>query len=311
MLVELNKFYIDNNFKIEKNFAYGIYNDRTLSIKEKGSYVKVTIGFNSQINREVGSLVSSKLRVLKTKIRALQHAITTNICIELIIYKSADFGYEFFYTLDEVYKILEQHIPAHKDICPICGQVKDGNSPFVKIKDTVVQAHEVCIDQLIKASTEVGNGIYKFNKLEFIKTLLICLLTFLVTTGSVAIASFYGLFSIVSAISGWGMYLIASIFISKMKISIKREQIILISIFSILTVISSIYFGSLIHIFRSIDNTSLDFVFKQYFLILSQNMETIGRFVIIDLILGLVFVVPLLINNFKQIKQSFKAIRKL
>ena len=311
MATELNKFYLDNNFKFDKNFAYGIYNERVLSIKEKGSYVKVSISFNSQISREVGSQVSLKLRELKMKLRALQHAITTNVCVELVIYKSADFLYEFTFVLDEVLKVLNQYVPAMVDICPICGQTKDASAPFVKIKDTVIQGHAHCIEQLVGASNNINAQASKFNTVEFFKTLLVCIITLLGIVGIISIASFYGLFIMVSSLSGYAMYFIASIFISKMKIQIKKEQIVLVSVFAILAVLASVYFGSVIHIYQSAENVSLSLVFKQYFLIIIQNMDTIGRYVIMDLVIGILFVLPNVIGNFKQLKQNYNAIRKL
>ena len=42
-----------------------------------------------------------------------------------------------------------------------------------------------------------------------------------------------------------------------------------------------------------------------------QNMDTLGKFVLIDLGIGLLFVVPTMINNFVQIKQRVNAIKKL
>ena len=47
------------------------------------------------------------------------------------------------------------------------------------------------------------------------------------------------------------------------------------------------------------------------FLLISQNMDTLGKFVLIDLGIGLLFVVPTMINNFVQIKQRVNAIKKL
>ena len=312
MLNELSKFCFENNFKVENNFAYGIYKDRTLSIVEKGSYVKVSVGFNSQISREVGMQVSTKLKELKEKHRALQHALTTNVCIELIVYKSADFGIEFHTVLQDALNILDQHIPAMVDVCPICGQVKPLDSPFVRIKDTVIQGHDHCIEQLVGASSQMGSDILlKFNKIEFFKTLLVALLVLLVVTGVVGIASYYGMFGMVSALAGWAVYLIVSVLLRKMNIQIGRTQIIIVSIFALLAVFASTYFGSIIHIFRSSENVTLKLVFEEYFLLISQNMDTLGKFVLIDLGIGLLFVVPTMINNFIQIKQRVNAIKKL
>ena len=314
MLKELNEFLIQNKFKIENNFAYGIYKDRTLSIKEKGSYVKVSVGFNSQIGREVGMQLSSKLKELKDTLRALQHAVTTNINLELIIYKSADFAYEFNNVLDETIKLLDQYVPSMVDVCPICGTVKTPDSPFVKIKDTVVQAHEFCIDHLINASNEMGaDALLKFDKVSFFKTLLSSLLVLLAVTLSVCIASYYGLYGIISALSGWICYFVMNIVLKKMNIQIKKDQIIIVSVASLLTLLLSFYFGSVIEIYRNINASGATFalIFKQYFTILGQNMDTLGKYVIINLAIGLLFITPTIIANFRQLKQTLNSITKL
>lgn len=310
----LNKFIIDNNFKIDNNFAYGIYKDRTLSIMERGNYVKVSISFNSQIGKEVGMQVSGKLKELKTKYRALQQGITTNVCVELIIYKSADFVEEFYVVLDESIKMLDQYIPAMVDVCPICGTVKTTDSPFVKIKDTVIQAHEFCIDHLIDASNKMGNeALLKFNKVEFLKTLLAAFIILLALVGSVCIASYYGLFGIISSLSGWISIFVINMVLKKMNIQIRKDQIIIVSIMSILTLLLSIYFGSIVEIYRNINASGATFaiIFKEYFTILIQNMDTLGKYVLLNLGMGLLFVIPTIIANFKQLKQAINSIKKL
>ena len=92
--MDLFKFYENNNFKIEKNFAYGIYRDRVMSFVFGGSYVKVTISFNVLPNQQQGQTLSLKIREIKQNHRALQNGLTTNVSQELIIYKSADFEKE-------------------------------------------------------------------------------------------------------------------------------------------------------------------------------------------------------------------------
>ena len=79
MALDLSKFYSDNNFKIESKYSYGIYKDRVISIIEKGTYAKVTIAFNVQLQREKGAQISAKMSEIKMKHRALQNALTTNV----------------------------------------------------------------------------------------------------------------------------------------------------------------------------------------------------------------------------------------
>lgn len=314
MTNELNKFLFDNKFKVDNKFAYGIYNDRTMSIKERGSYTKVSISFNTQINKETGMQISNKLKELKTKHRALQHAITTNVCVELVIYKSADFQEEFYVVLNDCLKLLDQHIPAMVDICPICGQIKQSNSPFVRIKDTVIQGHEHCIDQLIQASNQMGaNALLKFDKVNFIKTLLASMLVFLAILGCVCIASYYGMFGFVASLSGWITFFVVNIVLKKLNIQIKKDQIIIVSVVSLLTLFASVYFGSIVDIYRNVNASSDTFIliFKEYFTILSQNMDTLGKYVLIDLLIGLLFVIPTIIANFKQLTQTLNSIKKL
>ena len=49
MILNLDKFYQDNNFKVSKNVHYGIYRKRVISIVYANSLIKVTISFNTQL----------------------------------------------------------------------------------------------------------------------------------------------------------------------------------------------------------------------------------------------------------------------
>ena len=82
---------------------------------------------------------------------------------------------------------------------------------------------------------------------------------------------------------------------------------------SILTLLLSIYFGSIVEIYRNINASGATFaiIFKEYFTILIQNMDTLGKYVLLDLGMGLLFVIPTIIANFKQLKQAINSIKKL
>ena len=108
MGLDLRKLLVDNNFKFDKKLAYGIYRDRMISFLEKSSSMIVTINFSNQLSRENGQKISSKMSELKEKHRALQNALTTNLSVELKLYKSADIYIEVVEILDDVLNILDQ-----------------------------------------------------------------------------------------------------------------------------------------------------------------------------------------------------------
>ena len=202
--------------------------------------------------------------------------------------------------------------PAMVDICPICGHPKPSDSPFVKIRDTVIQGHIYCVDHLIEASEKMGSmKLLAFNKIEFLKSLLIAFLILLGVTGVIGISAYYGFFVMVASLSGWGSYLLMSLILTKAKVQVGKFQIIVVSVASVLTLFSSIYFGSVIHVFQSVENVDLVSVFKQYFLLLSNNMDTLGKYILINLLIGLGMLVPTIVNSFKQLHQSVNAIKKL
>lgn len=311
MALNLQKFYIDNNFKIEKDFAYGIYKDRTTSVVEKGSYVKINIGFSKPLERENGMQISRKMSELKAKHRVLQHALTTNVSLELILYKSADINAEFYPVLNEAIQILDEFHPANIEVCAICGQVMPSNSPFARIKDTVIQAHDACIEQLIVASNKMGKDLLiKFNKKAFLKTFFSGLLVLISIIALISLVSYFGGFGFISILSGWLFFIIFRIVLQKLKQPIRKQELNLSLIFTILASILSIYLGSLISISVSNDQGFIE-TFKYYFVIVSENFETLGRPLILYLVLSLILSCPTIIIGMKQISSKINAIKRL
>ena len=46
MGLNLNKFYFDNNFKVNGKETYGVYRKRVMSIKQNGNYINVMQNLN-------------------------------------------------------------------------------------------------------------------------------------------------------------------------------------------------------------------------------------------------------------------------
>lgn len=312
MSKDLTKLLVDNKFKVDKKLAYGVYRERVISFLEKNSQYKVTISFNKQLSREVGQKISDKMRELKEKHRALQHAFTTNVSLELIIYKSADVNVEMVYVLDDALNVLDALHPSNIENCPICGQVLPSNAPFLKIKDSVIQAHDPCIEQMILASNKMGNELlFKFDKKTFWKSLLFAILCMMVMVGSICLASFYGLFNYVSAIAGWGVIILFKFVLAKLKIPFKKQQLITITIVSVITLVLSLYFGSILDIFKLVENATLLDVFKNYFDILKNSFEGYTKLLLVDVGIGFTLLVAALFLNYKQLFDSKNLIKKL
>lgn len=312
MGLDLRKLIVDNNFKFDKKLAYGIYRERMVSFLEKSNFMIVTINFNRQLSRENGQQISVKMSELKTKHRALQNALTTNLSIELKLYKSADINVEIIEILDDVLSVLDNYHPSCIDCCPLCGQNMPSNSPFIKVRDSAIQAHEGCIEQMITASNQMGNELlFKFDKKSFLKSFLISILCMIGMIGLVSLASFYKLFGIVSAISGWGTLVIFRMILNRVKIPFKKHQLILITIVSIVTLFASLYFGSIIEIYKLLEDVTLGEVFVNYFKILKNSMDGYTKPLIIDVVLGVIFLGSSLFIYYRQMNMSKKLVKRL
>ena len=312
MGLDLRKLLVDNNFKYDKKLAYGVYRERVISFLEKSSSMIVTINFSNQLSRENGQKISAKMSELKEKHRALQNALTTNLSIELKLYKSADIYMEVVEILDDVLNVLDQYHPSHIECCPLCGQVMPSNSPFVRVRDSVIQAHGTCIDQMVAASNQMGNELlFKFDKKSFYKSFLIAILCMIGTIGIVCLASFYKLFGIVSVLSGWGLLIVYRMILGRVRIPWKKHQLVLITIVSLITLIASLYLGSVIEIYKLIEELTLGEVFAKYIEILIKNIDGYTKPLIIDAALGLLFLGSTLFIYYRQMHMSKNLIKKL
>ena len=312
MGLDLRKLLVDNNFKFDKKLAYGIYRDRMISFLEKSSSMIVTINFSNQLSRENGQKISSKMSELKEKHRALQNALTTNLSVELKLYKSADIYIEVVEILDDVLNVLDQYHPSHIENCPLCGQVMPSNSPFVRVRDSVLQAHGTCIEQMIAASNQMGNELlFKFDKKSFYKSFLIAILCMIGTIGIVCLASFYKLFSIVSVLSGWGTLVVYRMILNRVRIPWKKHQLVLITVVSFVTLVASLYLGSVIEIYKIVGEVTLGEVFLRYIEILANSMDGYTKPLIVETALGLLFLGSSLFIYYKQMNMSKNLIKKL
>lgn len=309
--MDLFKFYEENNFKVDKKFAYGIYRDRVMSFVFSGSYMKVTISFNILPNQQQGQALSLKIREIKQTHRALQNGMTTNVAQELIIYKSADFEKEFFEVLDLCLDAIDEIVPASVDTCPLCGKVMPSNSPFIKIKNAAVQAHDGCVEQLFNATNQMGKSMAISTKKNVWKTILICLLSMIVIVGLIAASALINIYDFTVLLSGWLLFLIVKFLMFKFKVAAKKPELIVLTIFSVLTVILSIYFGSSIDMYISLNSLTYLEVLNNYFKIFAINFTNYGVWIIFDLILALAFVGSTIFFNFKQLSGGTQNIKKL
>ena len=183
MALDLHRFNEFSNFKYDENLAYGIYRQRVISVLPKGNFIKVTIPFSKQLSQQVGQKMSEKFREIKQENRVLQHAMTTNVYVELVFYQSADINEEFLIVLNKCLNVLDESEIVTCEVCPLCLQLLHTNDPFVRIRDSVLQAHDHCIDQFIVSSKQIEQNIVNKNgKSSTIKPILIsflCMSSFL------------------------------------------------------------------------------------------------------------------------------------
>ncbi len=310
-MLDLKTFYGKNHFKFDDKLAYGIFRNRLLSILPISNYVKVTISFNKQLTREQGQQISSKMREIKMANRALQNAITTNIYLELIIYQSADINTEFFPILEKCLDVLDMFEIATCEICPICGQNLQTNSPFVRIKDSVIQGHESCVLQLISTTSNLNKSINERSKKNLGKTFLIAFSCMAFSILLIILTSLGGLFNYFSLLAGWLCYLLIRFTLSKFKMIYGKSQWITNIVFSSLVLLLSIYLGSVFEIYRQLGNVTYGYVFQNYFALFSSNFDTFGKFIIFDLILGWLFIALLTFSDYKKLNGFKENVRRL
>lgn len=301
-MLNLNKFYHDNNFKVTDSLGYGIYRNRPIAILPKGVNVKVTISFNKQITREQGSMISLKMHELKNTNRALLNAITTNLFVELIIYQSAEANEEFIPILDKVLDVLASFNLETCETCPLCGQALPSDSPFIRIKDSVIQAHDHCITQLTNSTNNMNQMMEQRSKKDLGKSLLLTISVMIIMTSFMVLLAFWGAYAFLSMLAGVFCYLINRILFMKFKIPYGKTQVIASTICSILAIIFSSFFGS---IFYGATLLNIDFqtMLANYFTNLTMNNFLVGKNVLFDFLLSFVF---LAIFNFRDLKSLFK-----
>lgn len=310
MILNLAKFYQDNNFKTSKNVSYGVYRQRVVSIISANSFIKVTISFNTQLAKETGQQISNKMSELKREYKALQKAMTTNIYEELIIYEGHDINEMFFPILDGCLDILDEYVAPQIEICPFCHRVMPSNSPFVRLNESVIQGHDECINQLIETSKNIDIEKALGGKKALFKTISMSFLSMLIVCGLILLLSFYNLFSYVSFLAGWGFLLLATFLLKKARIFFTKSDLIIFSIFSFLSIIISIYFGLSIDIYKNNGDIQFSYILLNFFKILFNNTSVLKIF-LLDLIFAILLVAPSLYVRFKQLSSFNSKIEKI
>lgn len=310
MGIDLSKFYQDNNFKKDGKLFYGVYRNRVLAIIEKGNYLKATISFNQQLTRELGQVISNKISMLKVENRALQRGLTTNINIELYFYQSADLQYEFLNILDKAYNILDENGLSTCEICPLCGQNMSSDSPFLKIKDSVIQSHNRCVEQLLSTTSQLEKGMYKNDKKTTIKALICNVLLMLTIVAIVIGLSISGIYGFVSIISGWLFLFVIKLVLMKAKVPVNLKYLIISIIFAFITSLLTITFGTIFDIYANNEFT-LSEIFKNILTMVTLDDYALAKYMLTDLFLSILFIG---INSFFDVKRLLdnkKNIKKL
>ncbi len=299
-MLNLNKFYQDNNFKFDKKMAYGVYHMYLVSILPTGNYIHVTINFNKQITREQGANISLKMRELKNSNRALQNAITTNIFQELIIYNSASINEELIPILDKVIDILNGSGVVTCDICPLCGLNLPTDAPFARIKNSAIQAHENCINQLINSTNAMNNSLEKQSKKHLGKSIIFIVLSMLLASSLITLIIFFSKYLLFSIMTGFISYFIARIAMMRFRIPYGKVQIIINLSFSLIAIILSVFAGSIFYGANYLDITYSN-MFLNYFSNLLSDNFFVGRNVIFSFLLSVAFLFVFNLNDLRKL----------
>ena len=314
-MIDLTEFNLTHNFKVDGKTSYGVYRDRVLAITPMANYLKATITFNEQITREKAQNISMRISKIKKDNKVLQRGLTNAISVELMFYSSSTLQTEFFQIIDKVYDELEQCDLNKCNICPLCGKEMPAETPFLRIKDGVVKAHKACIDQLMDAASQIEKGTFVDDKKVLGKALLANTITMLVITAIIVLLSLAGLYIYVSIIAGWLFSFVIKTVLFKCKIPLTTKYLAIASAFAVLTAATSIFFGSVFHIYMESTNygfseaLTVGEVFKIYPTFFTTYYDKIGNTLVIDLALSLIFVVVCIFFDFKKAitqKNTFK-----
>ena len=313
MALDLHRFNEFSNFKYDENLAYGVYRQRVISVYPKGDFVKVTIPFSKQLSQQIGQKMSEKFRGIKQENRILQHATTTNVYVELVFYQSADINEEFLLVLNKCLDVLDESEIVTCEVCPLCLQLLHTNDPFIRIRDSVLQAHDHCIEQFINSSKQIEQNLVNNNgKSSTIKPLLIsflCMVLFVLLTCLMSFANAYGYFVF---LSGIGFVILNRVLLRKFKLLPNKKQAIIMSVFAVLSVVLSVYLGSSFSLFKTgALNMQVLEIMKNYFNIFMNNYESFGKPILLDILLTLLGAGITISSYFKMISSSKPKIYKL
>lgn len=287
----LDSFFKKYNFNADGKLYYGNYNGRIISVVPVGSYLKITVTFNRPLQRDQGEMCSLRLKELKGQFKLIQQAIVSNVSIEIFLYQSVDLEQNIEPILTKVVEITDQFQNCGLEVCPLCGQILTTDCPFIRIKDTVLQAHERCIVQLEGAS-DSAKKVMLNGKVSIGKTLLGAGVSFIAVVALTFLLGFANLFTWFGSLSGWLSIIFMNYLFKKMKIKRSNFAVITSVVTSILTLLVGIYLGSVADIYVELkENYSLGSVFLNYISILKTNVDYF-KYMMIELGSGL------LINGF-------------
>ena len=232
--------------------------------------------------------------------------------VELLFYQSADINQEFLKVLNDCLTILDNQNISTCEICPICGQQLHTNDPFVRIRDSVLQGHDNCIEQFISSSTKFEQKIESNNKNSIIKTSIISLLSMILVVLIICATSLIGAYKYFVIFAGIGFILLTRYLLRKFKVILDKKQIVIMCVFAFLTTILSVYLGSSIMLFKgNMIALSLQEILLKYPLIFIENYETLGKIVLLDIIVNFIGIGILMYSNIKMMSYRKTNVHKL
>ena len=312
MGLNLNKFYFDNNFKVNGKETYGVYRKRVMSIKQNGNYINVTITFNQPLTSQLGQSISNKIKEIKASNRALQKGLTTNVFLTLIFYQSADINEEFFPIFEKCLDVLDSFNLPTCETCPLCGRTLLTTDPFIRTRNSIMQVHNECADGLIASANRLMKSAESNDKKNIFKIIGICFSIMVLLVGLsmlLPLAKFLSTFLLLC--SGSMFIFIFRIFAIKFKFALSKTTFYSLLVFSILTILLSFYFGGSMLADTLIDTMNFGQVLAKFFKVLSVNFDALAKPLLIDLILNILFTTLFMISIGKGVFSKDNKVIKL
>lgn len=304
MGTDLSFFYKKYNFKFDGNLAYGIFENKIISVRSQSSYIKVTISLNRPIDKINAQQMSYQMKEVKSKHKILQQVLINNISLEAMLYQASDLTEDFEATIKDIINTMNSFCEVGIETCPLCGNVLTTDTPFIRVRDCVIQAHDICIRQLEETNKKINSAINdQGKKVKMILPILYGIGSVLLIVAIFTLLSLVNLYPYFVGLTGWLCYYLIRFIYKKCKIPFVKKTAIILTACTIICLLLSTFTGSIGYFYKNLNGFTILNVLENYFEIFRANKDVLQS-VIYSLVWGILLAGIPIVFMFIQLKQS-------